>query len=193
MTKHYTLKMYPIGGGGYRLFCSYWWAHVLNPKHYYRGVKYLLQRGWRGYADCDYWDADGYLEHVMLGVLSELRKHSHGYPQSMSDYDIHHLASDDDAPDTGMEKWRALLTEIIVGLKAAQDLRDEDSIPEGVYSDEPFEFERVPGSDGLLSRIKDTDTPRFNVEKYELWATPLRKQKARASYLLRRYWGAFWD
>jgi hypothetical protein len=188
---HYTLRGFPVTGKHYCSFCLSWWKHYFNPVTYFKAIKYFCQRGWRGYASCDYWDADSYFENVMLGVIKDLREHAHGYPESMADY-----GPGEDVPegveDTGFERWKAVLTEIIEGLEASQELRAETTVPKGVYSDEPFEWEPVEDNPDLM-RLKETDTPRFNKELWEQWADPLRKKQRRAMHLLAKHWGSFWD
>ena len=190
---HYSLKGYPLTSNSYVRFHWRWWKEYLNPKNYWLTVKYFCQRGWRGYASCDHWDADSYFEAVMLGVMKDLKEHSHGYPSSMADYKW-----DENPPegveDKGLEKWQAVLQEIIDGLAASRELAHKETVLPGTYSDEPVVFEEVPDSNGELFRMKDPlNGPRFNAELYEQWAEPLRKKKARAGYLLRKHWGSFWD
>jgi hypothetical protein len=172
-----------------------WWKHHFNPMTYIRAIKYFCQRGWRGYADCDSWDADGYFEIVMIGVLTHLRETTPGYPASLAEY-----GPGEDVPegvvDSGMDRWKAVLTEIIDGLNAAQELRKEDTVPDGVYSDEPIEWEKVkefPEEKESLWRMKDSETPRFNQVLFDQWAEPLKRKERRAKYLLAKYWGSFWD
>jgi hypothetical protein len=191
--KHYTLNLYPLPftSNPYRKFCWPWWKEYINLKNYYRAVKYFCQRGYRGYADCDSWDADSYLESVILGVIKNLKENSHGYPMSMADYKM-----DEELPegveDMGYEKWKAVLQEIISGLEASNELRNEDTVLPGTYSDEPIEFEDIPDKPGF-TKLKETDIPRFNKDLYEQWAEPLRKKKKRAMLLLCKHWGSFWD
>ena len=187
--KHYTLGLFPLLHNSYRRFCWPWWKEYLNPSTYWRTVKYFCQRGWRGYADCDHWDADSYFEVVMLGVLGRLRDSDFGFPAHMSDFKMGEQP--EGAVDTGGDRWKAILTEIIEGLEAAVELRFEETVPKGTYSDAPLEWEAVEGSD--LMRMKATEVPRFNNDLYEQWAEPLRAKKKRAFELLIEHWGSFWD
>jgi len=197
---HYSLGLYPLRGNGYRAFVGFrpvwaFWGHWINPLTYWRAVKYFCQRGYRGYADCDHWDMDSYLEHVMIGLLRDLKTHAHGYPDSLSRFDSQSRAIEDpdrleDCP--GFTRWQAILTEIIEGLEASQELRSESTVPEGVYSKEPIEWEKVEGSEDFW-QMKETETPRFNRVLHDHWSAPLKKKCARAKTLLARYWGCFWD
>ncbi len=60
-----------------------WKWYLTHPweicEEFYSEIKYFLQRGWRGYADCDVWGFDLYLTELMadgLKILSE----GIGYP-----------------------------------------------------------------------------------------------------------------
>ena len=189
---HYSLGLYPLRSSGYRAFVGFrpvwrFWGHWINPQTYWRAVKYFCQRGYRGYADCDHWDMDSYLENVMLGLFRNLKKHTQSYPSGMGDRII-----DTEGTDTGFEKWQAILTEIIEGLEASQELKDEFTVPEGTYSKEPICWEPVEGLEDCF-RMKETETPCFNKELHDQWSAPLKRKCLRAKTLMARYWGCFWD
>ena len=184
MKTHYSLRGYPLFKNDYRKFHLYWWLFYINPKNYYLTVKYFLQRGWRGYASCDHWDADGYFETVAIGVLKDLREHAHGYPAGL-------VNDDSEESDKGMEIWRSILTEIIDGLEASRELKAEDTIPPEVYPNTNHRFE--PSEDHPDLMEFKSDGPGFNAELYEQWAAPLRKKKRRAFVLLAKYWQNLWD
>lgn len=190
MNLHYTLRGFPITGEHYRPFCGPWWKHYFNPMTYIKGVKYFCQRGWRGYASCDHWDMDSYSEAILLGMLKDLRQCSHGFPANLV------LDSDDanspDFRDNGLERWHKILDEIILGLESSIELRQENTIPDGVYSKKPLVFIPVEGNPELL-QLEDSDEPRFNGELYDAWKAPLEKQKRRGLLLLVKHWGSFWD
>ena len=67
-------------------------------------LRHCWQRAFRGYADCDWWNMNGYLVSIILPMLRELKKYQHGYPG-------HGQAS---TP----EKWDAILDRIIDGFEA---------------------------------------------------------------------------
>ena len=194
MTKHYSLGFFPLSRSYSGVFSLPWWKHYLHPKTYWRTLKYFCQRGWRGYAECDYWDADNYMECVILGVMKDLKANLHGFPGVLSDHTGREFDHEiPESHDSGEEKWNKILEEIIEGLEASRELIEENTIPKGVYSEEPIEWERVKeGSDDLWA-FKDTGHPRFNEALYESWAEPLRKKRKRARMLLIKWWGCFWD
>jgi hypothetical protein len=51
--------------------------------YHIRKVKWFLQRGFRGWADCDVWDFDHYLSRVISGGLEHLSRNNHGFPCTM--------------------------------------------------------------------------------------------------------------
>lgn len=198
--QHYSLKGFPVTGENYRRFSSYWWKEKLNPDNYYRAIKYFCQRGWRGYADCDFWDANSYLESNILGVMTELKKYKHGYPFGLctckkDEYGGCEIPEGGECD--GSKVWDSIVDEIIDGLHASRELVLEETQPPSVHPHlgEPFEFEEVEGSDGKLMRLKPTPdgSPRFVPEEYDKWADPLKKKRKRAMLLLVKHWDSLWD
>lgn len=72
----------------YGLFGWNYWYLLLHPwvigKESYYHTKWFVQRGWRGYADCDAWGLDSYLSQWLPEALESLRTHFHGYPVGMT-------------------------------------------------------------------------------------------------------------
>ena len=190
---HYTLGLFPICRNSYQKFCWPWWREYLTPSNYWCTLKYFCQRGYRGYAECDHWDADSYFETVMHGVIRDLRDHNNGFPAHLSDYPMGENPKDGEAQDTGAEKWQAILNEIVEGFEASLEHRLEDTVPLGTYSDEPIEWEDVEGSEGKLMQIKDTGRAPFNRDLFQEWEKPLLAKRKRGLELLVEHWGSFWD
>ena len=59
----------------YRLFRWH-----LNPMILVRKIKWFIQRGRRGYADCDVWRLSDYLCVVMRDSIRQLVEQAHGWP-----------------------------------------------------------------------------------------------------------------
>jgi hypothetical protein len=72
------------------------------PRHICSEIYWFIQRGKRGYADCDVWDFDHYLTKVIPGALRQLKRISHGYPNDLTP-----------------EKWDKILEQIIEGFELA--------------------------------------------------------------------------
>lgn len=100
--------MFENGIYGYRL--SY---IIIRPgillKETYRHAKWFVQRGKRGWADCDVWSIDGYLSSILPDMLQRLRDTTHGYPIDMTE-----------------GEWDRILQEMILGFKAHQSLAQLD-------------------------------------------------------------------
>ena len=95
----------------------YRWLY--SPKTFYQNIesffywiKYIYQRAFRGYADCDVWSIDFYLCEILPSMLKQLKetKCSHpGYGEANTP-----------------EKWDALLDKIIEGFEAAKRVEDDE-------------------------------------------------------------------
>jgi len=76
-------------------------------KDFFREIRWFIQRGKRGYADCDVWDFNSYLSRVIAAGVREL-KNGTGYPVGLSP-----------------RKWNNVLEKIAIGFEA--ELLMEDS------------------------------------------------------------------
>src|SRR5258708_21045784 len=74
------LKQYGLFGWNYQYLLLHPW--VIVQESYYQ-AKWFIQRGWRGYADCDVWGLDSYLAGWMPEALERLQKNKLGYPIGM--------------------------------------------------------------------------------------------------------------
>lgn len=71
-------------------------------------IKWFIQRGMRGYADCDVWDFDEYIARVLVGGLKKLKEDSYSYPASV------------ESP----EAWAAALETMIEGFEASLSFKN---------------------------------------------------------------------
>jgi hypothetical protein len=67
----------------YGFYSWYYWL-IERP----RKLKWFLQRGWQGYADCDLWDFDYYLATIISKGLKQFRAYYHGAEPKKSELDI---------------------------------------------------------------------------------------------------------
>ena len=72
-------------------------------------VKWFIQRGSRGWADCDWWNMDSYLVSIIIPMLKRFRADIHGYPCGLTE-----------------KKWDSLLGEMIEGFEAAKRVIDDE-------------------------------------------------------------------
>mgnify|MGYP001560384347 FL=1 len=76
--------------------------------------KYFWQRGMRGYADCDVWGIDSYIVQIMIPMLKEMKRISHGHPGNIT-----------------AEKWDEELDIMTKGFEAAERMLDFSKYPDG--------------------------------------------------------------
>ncbi len=93
----------------------FWWSMCgffewFYPKYRYRDIKHFIQRGRRGYADCDVWSLDSYLCDWLPKALKDLRNLKASYPASMS----------------SVEEWAKKIRIMEKGFESARKLGDAD-------------------------------------------------------------------
>lgn len=54
----------------------------INPAHWYRSVRWFVQRGRRGYSDMDLWDVN---DHIARCVIAFMDMPHHGYPMGLTE------------------------------------------------------------------------------------------------------------
>lgn len=69
-----------------KYYCFYSWYHWLKnrPRKFY----WFLQRGWRGYADCDLWDFDYYLATIISKGLKQFKTYYHSKEPTKKELNI---------------------------------------------------------------------------------------------------------
>jgi hypothetical protein len=72
-------------------------------------VKWFVQRGRRGYADCDLWSFDHYLAGMISVGLKDFRNRMHSHPGQLT-----------------VEAWDKILDEIAEGFDAANKIISDD-------------------------------------------------------------------
>jgi hypothetical protein len=75
---------YSPPGGDYTYAYYIIHPHKLIEAWYYR-IKWFIQRGYRGYADCDVWSLEWYLAGWMPEALDRLASIKHGHPFGMTE------------------------------------------------------------------------------------------------------------
>lgn len=98
------LTTYGLFGWNYAHLITHPWK--IADESYYR-TKWFIQRGWRGYADCDVWSLDGYLTGWMPKALRTLADSKIGHPMGMT-----------------MKGWHTRLEAMADGFDAAEEIQD---------------------------------------------------------------------
>ena len=75
----------------------------------YREIKWFIQRGKRGYADCDVWGFDYYLSNIIVNGIKDLKEQVHGVPS-----DISRKMGESHSSDLkkSIKEWKRILGEI---------------------------------------------------------------------------------
>lgn len=117
-------------------YIGYRWSYYLTHPwvlftDFYRQCKYVVQRGFNGYADCDAWSIDTYLNKWMPEAIRELKAGMHGTPMPPKEvYDLKEDQQYNDIPKEVWEKWHVewlgILDKIARGFEA--DRRTEDMV-----------------------------------------------------------------
>lgn len=99
--------------------------HILI-RHLSQEVKWFLQRGKRGWADCDVWGFDQYIAGVISAAVKQLQVENHGHPTNVCD--CTHDDSYTHVNCNGSGVWEQILGQISDGFAAAKDDNDFSSI-----------------------------------------------------------------
>lgn len=94
----------------------------LTPRDLRRRARFARQRVKQGYSSGDVWSFDHYLNGVIIGGVTELRKNLHGYPAELLPDPFDNSSKEDS--DNALALWAAILTGIIEGFEAAQAIVD---------------------------------------------------------------------
>ncbi len=78
-------------------------------------IKWMWQRGKRGWADCDIWSLDYYLSSWLPEALRRLSERSHGCPGDLFDKKN---------KKNQCHKWNKILEEMAIGFEADRKIED---------------------------------------------------------------------
>jgi hypothetical protein len=101
-------------------YCFYSWYYWLKDRP--REIRWFLQRGKRGFADCDIWDFDDYLIDVISAGLKQLKKVQQTCPTEI--FDKYEHLSIEERDKATQKEWNEILDRIIEGFDAAKVLLD---------------------------------------------------------------------
>lgn len=95
------------------------------PMDTYRNIKWFIQRGKRGYSDCDVWGFNEYLTEVIIRGLMDLKQQAHGCPSEFPH--VQAVITEDN--DSAMKEWKRILETMIWTFKANSKIHDTKWIP----------------------------------------------------------------
>jgi hypothetical protein len=94
-------------------------GYLYRPHEYaidlYNQARWFIQRGSRGYADCDVWSIDGYLNGWLPKALRRLATNKIGHPIGMT-----------------MKGWQTRLETMADGFDAAREIQDMTYEPKSI-------------------------------------------------------------
>lgn len=117
------LKIYGLFGYNYWHLITH--PHKIITESYYN-IKWFIQRGYRGYADCDAWSIGDYLNSWLPNAIAELKKSKHGTPAIMltevfgEDYKVIEPPQED--WDKCHARWQEIMSQMIQAFKAQKTL-----------------------------------------------------------------------
>lgn len=102
------------------------WHKIFHPTEMYREAKWFIQRGRRGWADCDTWSLDSYLDGFMPDALRHLKEHKHGVPCGMFEGlpTNEHGYHDDEYYKVAESRWNAVMDKMIAAFEASRRMQD---------------------------------------------------------------------
>lgn len=115
MTKYIGIKPYTYWRYPFKTLWN--WAKSI-PK----SIKWVLQRGWRGYAYPDTWSIDYYLSKLIPPMVRDLRDREFFWSCSMQEF----IGNDEDQ----FILWQNILTDIADGFEAGLRLREQPWLTE---------------------------------------------------------------
>lgn len=88
-----------------------WWIWY-KIKDFPREAKWFIQRGRRGWADCDVWDMNDYQIEVTIGMLEELIRQKSSYPAKVKSFN----------------EWKRILKSILKGFYSARRMANMEFV-----------------------------------------------------------------
>jgi len=91
--------------------------------NFFNNIKYFIQRGKRGYADCDLWDFDVYLAKTLTNALKDFKKINQGiapniYRKYINRKDLTQKQKD----ELAKKEWNTILDIMIRGFSIVPKL-----------------------------------------------------------------------
>ena len=101
-----------------------------------REIKWFIQRGRRGYADCDTWSLDAYLCKWLPIAIRELKDRSLGYPSFICGHKVGSGKCTSECDEKGSKRWKSILEDMAQGFEAGSVFEED------YFIDDKGKFER---------------------------------------------------
>jgi len=136
-----------------------------KPRDWFIDFCWFIQRGRRGYADCDVWNLDGYLSKIIVDAVLQLKKSHHGLPvweKGMTDVEAE-------------KKWVSILNDIIFTFSAELKMLDSEwtNLPKKIQTNK------------MLTQAEILDLHIMTTEETE--------QYRRGWFYFKKYFKNLWD
>ena len=86
-----------------------------NLPYLIKSVKWFFQRGYRGWADCDWWNMNNYLCEIIIPMLKELKENKHGCPSGL-----------DEDFEVAEKRWNEHIDDMIEAFEAAKRVLEDE-------------------------------------------------------------------
>jgi len=157
-----------------------------------REIKWFVQRGYRGYADCDCWNIDNHLADIIPKMLRQLSKYNHGCPDAFTSND----------PEFNCDKWDKKLIEMAEGFEAwnsVMDMTNDNPEWQALYKKRNLQMTSVPveGKPHLRGIEFQTDLTDAEEARFKELGDQIQKEQMvkfhQAMDDLKKHWGSLWD
>lgn len=151
------------------------WHRVFHPVQMWDAARWFVQRGRRGWADCDTWSLDYYLSGWMPAALRHLKETKHGVPCGMFEglptADGDPWRHSDEAFKAAEARWDAVMDKMIAAFEA------DRRVQEGLYEEELGPYESSPARSARARELEARDEAVFK----------------EGMALLVEHWRSLWD
>ena len=140
------------------------------PRDIYQNIKWFIQRGSRGFADCDVWSFDCYLSDIIVDGLKNLKENIHGHPVGLGNK----------KEENGEELWKNILNEIIWTFEVSKKIQNHEWI-------------LINSERQRTKFIKNINKFESKDIKYHVMSAEERKRYKDGWLLFRNYYYNLWD
>ena len=166
-------------------------------------IKWFIQRGKRGYADCDLWSLDSYLSGFLPKALRKMAEINHGCPDEFVNCDPKYYIKDSGKHDCDACKednghcvmckdWEEVIIKMAEAFEAYDRVQDDD-YPELELWCNAKRKSSTEKDDFLYLKSEDTEESKryWNIleekrkKDWDLWE--------KDNYLFLKYFGNLWD
>lgn len=172
-THHFFYPIYPFS---YIVNCWNFWKDLITPRYYINFFRYKWQRATRGFADCDVWEIDGYINDLFHNMMIKFKEIHHGYDSNITE-----------------EEYEQVLEDIIDGQKAYHDYLND--VGNDHCYDRGDDKDALDSIETFEQWVEDLNNGKhkFDREAYKIWKDGLMARYKKGCKLYNKYHMSFWD